>query len=179
MHVASPRFSPLRRAACLLAVAMLTACSGMSGVGTVVTPYKIDILQGNVVTREQAKALAPGMTRPQVADILGTPLLTSVFHADRWDYVFSIRRQGLEPQQRRLTVFFKGDALERTEADELPSESEFVSSLQGRRNFDPVPPLQASEAQLKAFKDKNVGAAPAPAPAAPATIYPPLEAPAR
>ncbi len=34
------------------------------------------------------------MTRAQVRDILGSPLLTDIFHGDRWDYVFTIRRQG-------------------------------------------------------------------------------------
>lgn len=144
-----------------------------------VTPYRIDILQGNVVTREQAKALQPGLTRDQVRGLLGSPLLTSVFHADRWDYVFTFKRQGQAAQQRRLTVFFKGDVLERHEADELPSESEFVSSLDSRRKAEKVPVLEATEAQLKAFESRNVapGTAPVPPPAPPATSYPPLEAP--
>jgi outer membrane protein assembly factor BamE len=162
----------------------LGACSSLRdklpSVEGVVTPYRIDILQGNVVTREQAKALQPGLTREQVRGLLGSPLLTSVFHADRWDYVFTFKRQGQAAQQRRLTVFFKGDALERHEADELPSEAEFVSSLDSRRKAEKVPVLEATEAQLKAFESSNTapGAAPAPPPAAtPATNYPPLEAP--
>ena len=167
----------------LAIVLCLGACSSLRdklpSVEGVVTPYRIDILQGNVVTREQAKALQPGQTREQVRGLLGSPLLTSVFHADRWDYVFSFKRQGQPAQQRRLTVFFKGDVLERHEADELPSESEFVSSLDSRRKADKLPPLEATEAQLKAFESSNAvpGAAPAPSPATPATTYPPLETP--
>jgi outer membrane protein assembly factor BamE len=161
----------------------LGACSGLRdklpSAGGLISPYRIDILQGNVVTREQAQALQPGQTREQVRGLLGSPLLTSVFHADRWDYVFTFKRQGQAPQQRRLTVFFKGDALERHEADELPSESEFVSSLDSRRKADKVPVLEATEAQLKAFESSNAvpGAAPAPSTATPAASYPPLEAP--
>ena len=52
-------------------------------------------MQGNFVSKEQVEALRPGMSRQQVRDILGTPLVTSVFHADRWDYVFTIKRQGV------------------------------------------------------------------------------------
>ncbi len=179
------RPSPLYRWACVAAaLTVLSACSSVTSrlpsVTSFVTPYKIDILQGNVVTREQAAALQPGMTRDQVRDILGSPLLASVFHADRWDYVFTFRRQGQEPQQRRLTTFFKADVLERFEADELPSEAEFVASLDAGRKFDKVPQLQATEAQLKAFDERNKTTAPAmptaPA-AAPATSYPPLETP--
>jgi len=175
---------PWRSVGVLAALTLLSACSSvtsrMPSVTNLVTPYKIDILQGNVVTREQAAALQAGMTRAQVRDILGSPLLASVFHADRWDYVFTFRRQGQEPQQRRLTAFFKADVLERFEADALPTEAEFVASLDAGRKFGKVPPLQATEAQLKAFDDRNKTTAPVeptvPA-ATPAASYPPLETP--
>lgn len=174
--------------ATVVAVSALLALSGCSSadkvgaavgsLGGVLTPYKSDVLQGNVVTREQVQALSPGMPREQVRSILGTSLLASAFHADRWDYVFTFRRQGQPPQQRKVTVFFRQDLLERVQADALPSEQEFVSSLDVRRKGDKVPPLQATEAELKAFADKNRQPAeseqPAPA-AAPAASYPPLE----
>lgn len=141
-----------------------------------VTPYKIDIQQGNVVTREQAEALKPGMARAQVRDILGSPLLTSVFHGDRWDYVFSFRRQGQPLQQRKLTVFFKGEAVERVQADDLPTEAEFVASLDTQRKFGKPPPLEATDAQLKTFQERNKASEPPPLPPAPAsTSFPPLE----
>ena len=129
-----PRLSRPGRVLCALsAVLALSACSSlgdrMPSIGSLVTPYKIDIQQGNVVTREQAQALQPGMSRLQVRDMLGSPLLTSVFHADRWDYVFTLKRQGVEPQTRKVQVFFKNDVLERTESDPLPTESEFVATL--------------------------------------------------
>ena len=95
------------------------------------------------------------MSRLQVRDMLGSPLLTSVFHADRWEYVFTFKRQGQEPQRRKLTVFFKGEALERVEADALPSEAEFVASLDVRRPSDKVPVLKATDEQLKAFQERN------------------------
>lgn len=166
-----------------VALASLAGCAGLRdklpdvpSFGSLVTPYKIDIQQGNVVTREQAQALQPGMSRLQVRDILGSPLLTSVFHADRWDYVFTFRRQGQPLQQRKLAVFFKGEVMERIESDELPSEAEFVASLDTRRQFEKVPPLVATEEQLKAFQERNKVTAPAAPPATPSTTsYPPLE----
>jgi outer membrane protein assembly factor BamE len=163
----------------LAACASLTACQSWKGandrMSNLITPYKMDIVQGNFVSKEQAAALVPGMSRMQVRNILGTPLLASMFHADRWDYVFTFRRQGLEPQARRVTVFFKGDVLERVEADELPSEAEFVASLDSGRKFGKVPVLEASEDSLKSFPTPAKPAEQtAPAPAAPAS-YPPLE----
>ena len=168
----------------MAACSVLGACSGLRDrmptlpdAGGLVTPYRIDILQGNVVTREQAQLLQPGLNREQVRGLLGSPLLSSVFHADRWDYVFSFKRQGQPLQQRKLTVYFKGDVLERHEADELPSESEFVSSLDSRRKLDKPPALEATEAQLKTFQSGNAAPATPAATAVPASSFPPLEAP--
>lgn len=168
-----------------LASLTLSGCAGMntsvSTLGGLITPYRIDILQGNVVVREQVEALQPGMTRANVRDILGTPLVASAFHADRWDYVFTFRRQGQEPQQRRVSVFFNGNLLDRVEADTLPTEEEFVASLDNRRGHSRVPTLEATEEQLRAFQERyNTGAraepTPTPAPAAvPRTQFPPLE----
>jgi outer membrane protein assembly factor BamE len=140
----------------------------------VVTPYKIDIVQGNFVSREQVAALKDGMSRAQVRDILGTPLLTSIFHADRWDYVFTFKRQGAESQARRVTVFFKDDVLAKVQADALPSEAEFVASLDSGRKVGKVPVLEMPEDSLKATAvAKPIEAKPLPP--LPAS-YPPLEA---
>lgn len=174
------RRSSIRIGLVALTLVGLAACGSIRGAGDkvvdVVTPYKIDVVQGNVVTREQLAALQIGMPRMQVRDVLGTSLLASVFHADRWDYVFTLKRQGGEPQSRKVTVFFKNDLLERIEADDLPSESEFVSTLKSPvQASGALPALEASADSLKKYP---VPAKPAPAPAsigvAPAT-YPPLE----
>ena len=105
-----------------------------------ITPYRVDVMQGNVITKELAANVKPGMTREQVRDVLGSPLLTSAFHADRWDYVFTMRRQGVEPQRRSVVAFFKGDVLERLEVPELPSEKEFVSSIRPARSIQAPSP---------------------------------------
>jgi outer membrane protein assembly factor BamE len=177
----------------LIAVAclVLTACSstpiarGGSRLSPVnwLTPYKTEIVQGNVVTSEQVALLQPGLVKAQVRDILGTPLLASVFHADRWDYVFTLKRQGAEPQSRRLTVFFKGDVLTRFDGDTMPSEAEFVASLDSSQSLGAVPVLELTPEQLQAADKKSVAALAAePAPATSEALnktYPPLEGPAQ
>ena len=172
-------------AAAGLSLLALTACSGVTertrGALVAVTPYKVEVVQGNFVSKEQVELLKPGMSRQQVREILGTSLLTDVFHSDRWDYVFTIRRQGVEPQQRRLTLFFNGELLDRFEGDPMPSEQEFVATLDTRKKAGKVPPLEASEDDLKKFapsKDEKKGdtaGAQASLPPLPAA-YPPLEA---
>ena len=152
-----------------------------------ITPYKVDVIQGNFISKEQVDFLKVGMTRAQVKDVLGTPLLTSLFHADRWDYVFTFMRQGAEPQSFKYTVFFKGDTLERFEGDTMPNEAEFIAKLDSRRKLGKVPVLEATEEQLN--KNAKSGSAPAasavpvtasaPAGSPAATVYPPLESPKR
>ena len=162
----------------LLVGAVLAACSSFDSATnrmvSVVTPYKIDIVQGNFVSREQVEALQPGMGRQQVREIMGTPLVTSLFHNDRWEYVFTLKRPGVVVQTRKLTVFFEGDSFVRSEGDEMPSESEFVATLGARKGLSKVPVLEATEAQLARFPAR---AAPPPQPVLPPapTSYPPLE----
>jgi len=153
----------------------LVGCSGLAGVNRdTFKPYVPEVVQGNFVSKEQRQALSPGMSRAQVRDILGTPLVTSLFHADRWDYAFSIRRQGVPQQNFQLTLFFKGDVLQSVEGGDLPSESEFVGRLDVQRKGVRVPNLQASEEELKKFPSQSgapIEERKAPLPAS----YPPLE----
>ncbi len=166
----------------LIASVSLVACgslnSASASIAGVVTPYKMDVVQGNFVSKEQAAAVKVGMSRSQVRDILGTPLLTSIFHADRWDYVFTFKRQGLEPQARKVSVFFRGDMLERMDADSLPTEAEFVASLDSGRKSGKVPVLEMTPDSLKPLSSPAKGADPQPLPPLPAS-YPPLEPAAR
>jgi outer membrane protein assembly factor BamE len=166
---------------CAIAAIVLGACGGMerlgSGVTNLLPTYKVGVVQGNFISKQQVEALQPGMNRQQVADLLGTPLLASVFHADRWDYAFSMKTQGSEPISRKLTVFFKGDLLERFEGDEMMTESEFAAKVAQPKKGDATPRvLEASEESLKALAPATPipEAAVAPAPAVP-TVYPPLE----
>ncbi|HRO53925.1 MAG TPA: outer membrane protein assembly factor BamE [Alicycliphilus sp.] len=169
-----------RGAVVLLALGLAAGLAGCAGTGerlaSMVTPYKVDVVQGNFISREQVQALQPGMGRQQVREILGTPLMVSLFHGDRWEYVFTLKRPDVPAQTRKLTVFFKDNMLDRVEGDEMPSEAEFVASLSSRRAQAKVPPLEATEAQLERFpKAKPASAAPAAPTPAPAASYPPLE----
>lgn len=160
---------------------LLSGCGGLErmsdGIVGMVPTYKVGVVQGNFISKEQVEALQPGMSRQQVAELLGTPLLASVFHANRWDYAFTMKSQGSEPLSRRLTVFFNGELLERHEGDEMLTESEFaarvgvVSKARGS-----APKLEASDDELKsAASAPKPSAAPTAAASPPTTTYPPLE----
>ena len=74
-------------------------------------PYRIDVQQGNVVTQETVSKLRPAMTRAQVKYVLGTPLMTDLFHPDRWDYYYKFDKAGNPRERRRLTLVFADDKL--------------------------------------------------------------------
>jgi outer membrane protein assembly factor BamE len=140
-----------------------------------ITPYRIDIVQGNVVTQEQLALLKPGMSRNQVRDVLGSPLLTDAFHADRWDYIFTIRRPGTDAKRRSVVVRFDGEAMKSVEAPELPSERDFVASISRNKAAKP-PPLELSDEERKALPPPPKRDSPAAEPTGAVREYPPLEA---
>ena len=112
-------------------------------------PYRMDVQQGNVVTQDMIAKVQPGMTRSQVRFALGTPLVTDLFHKDRWDYVYQYHKAGVVTEHRRIVVVFQDDKLVRIEGDVVPA---------------PVP----STATKGAKPEKPTAAAPVPAAAPPA-----------
>jgi len=101
----------------------LAGCSSTPDIASLLTPYRIDVRQGNFVTPQMVAMLKPGQTRDQVRFILGTPLLADPFHADRWDYVYRFQPGFGEVQQRRLTVYFADGKLARFDGDVLADPS--------------------------------------------------------
>ena len=161
----------------LLATLALGGCESLQRTDSLfglITPYRIDVVQGNAITREQAAQIKPGLSRLQVKDILGTPLITDPFHAQRWDYLFSLRRPNTDVQRRSVVVFFEGDVVKSIEAGELPSEREFVASISRFKD------IREQKLELSADERKALPLPPKPVvvpaePVGPVRSYPPLE----
>ena len=112
---------PVPRPAALAAAIMLA----FAGSGCV---YRMDIQQGNLLDAEQVDQVEVGMTRSQVRFLLGTPMVIDSFDADRWDYVYSLRRGNeREVTKRHLVVWFDGDKVTRVE-EPIPLPRGSVSS---------------------------------------------------
>jgi outer membrane protein assembly factor BamE len=141
-------------------------------------PYVPDVVQGNFISSEQYSKLQLGMTREQVRQILGTPLLASYFHANRWDYIFEFKRAGQSMgKERHVTVYFDGDKVVKFEGDALPTEVEMVAEIDNysktKRSFwevitgsnkPPVtPPLQQPEYLVPSKTDNLSAGTPIPA----------------
>ncbi|MFM0338366.1 outer membrane protein assembly factor BamE [Paraburkholderia fungorum] len=118
-------------------VAVLAGCSTYDSltqrIAQSVTPYRITVVQGNFVSKEAAAQMQVGLSRAQVKQLLGTPLLTDIFHADRWDYVFYFKRGSTSVvQQRDFVVMFAGDRVASwTGGDDLPSNLELLAEIDG------------------------------------------------
>jgi outer membrane protein assembly factor BamE len=156
-------FHRVRRTAALLAgLALLAGCqsvsdmtssmaTGMSAVTgwapTFLGPYRPDVHQGNIITKEMVDQLRQGMSRDQVRFMLGTPLLISDFHKDRWDFPYYLNPLKGQVQIRRLTIFFVDNKVERFVSDEMPSETIADAMILGpnAKKMPKAPPRQQAQ----------------------------------
>jgi outer membrane protein assembly factor BamE len=82
---------------------------------TSLSPYKMEIRQGNYVAPEARQKIRVGMSRQQIISVLGSPLVSDVFHANRWDYIYRLEERSKLVEQQRLTLHFEGDFVKRIE----------------------------------------------------------------
>lgn len=125
---------------------LFAGCSNTPDITSRLSPYRIDVRQGNYVTQDMVAKLRPGMTRDQVRFALGTPLVADMFHADRWDYVYRFQPGRGEPQLRRLVVFFEDSKLVRVGGD-VVAESEATATA------TPAPAARIIEVPAETKKD--------------------------
>jgi outer membrane protein assembly factor BamE len=98
-------------------IALVAGCDSVPRI-----PYKIEIQQGNFISQDMVSRLKPGMSKEQVRSVLGTPLLTGIFHAERWDYVYWREQSDGKRESRKLVVFFDGGKLARVGGDMVSPE---------------------------------------------------------
>ena len=117
----------MRLPASILALALLSGCGLI---------YTLDVQQGNYVTKDVAEKLKVGMTKAEVKNLLGTPLLIDAFHANRWDYYFSNVKGGKAENRTRLSVFFENDKVASFTGEARPALPPPVGATQ------PAPPTR-------------------------------------
>ena len=107
-----------------ITVAALGLLAGCAGFGV----HRIDIQQGNLVTQEQLAKVKPGMSRNDVRNTLGTPLMQDVFHANRWDYYFTNEQGtkygpfGRDTQKYHVTILFENEKVANIDGQASPVE---------------------------------------------------------
>jgi outer membrane protein assembly factor BamE len=133
------------RALCCAATLALAGCSTLeSYTPSWLSVYKIDVNQGNYLSQDMVDKLKVGMSKQQVKLVLGTPLVTSAFRDNRWDYVYEYMHRGRLREHRNFTVYFVDEKLARWEGDEMPQ-----SVVELNRS--------AGEKALNLPKDENKG----------------------
>ncbi|MFZ6674775.1 outer membrane protein assembly factor BamE [Undibacterium sp. Xuan67W] len=109
--------------------AQIVGRTGVSKFLGYISPYRITIQQGNFVSQEMMSQLKEGMTREQVRFLLGTALLTDMFHEDRWDYPFRLQKPNGDLITSRVAVFFKNNTVQRFEGGNLPTEKDYLAHI--------------------------------------------------
>lgn len=128
---------------------LCSACSGVNQVTSYIKPYRIDVRQGNWVDQEMVSQLKPGQTRDQVRFILGSPLVSDMFHADRWDYIYRLQPGRGEAEQRRLIVYFQDEKLVRVGGDVVADDGRRVESKPVNQVIDVAGPNMAKQEKPK------------------------------
>ncbi len=82
--------------------------------------YKQTIQQGNTIDQKSVNQLKVGMSKRQVRFVLGTPLLIDLFHEERWDYIFTMKRSRETLERASLSLYFEEDRLIKTTGDLKP-----------------------------------------------------------
>ena len=105
----------------LITLVILSACA-----------HKIDVQQGNVLTKEMLAKLSVGMNELQVMSVMGSPMVIDPFHKDRWDYVYSMKLgDSGKSQYSYVTLLFKDRILTSVDvhAEPLPEKQLIVPAL--------------------------------------------------
>ena len=110
-------FAVLGAAALIAAATLVTSCN-------LPRVYRLTVQQGNVITQEMVDSLKPGMTREQVAFIMGEPVVRNPFDNSRWDYVYTLRVPGYVDDKAKMSLFFTDGVLSHFTGDYKPTDAE-------------------------------------------------------
>lgn len=85
----------------------------------ILSPRKPTIQQGNIIEPTTIEQLHVGMSKQQVRDLMGSPVLTNTFNQNRWEYVYTFQK-GKEPRQKQhITIEFKNGNVTRVTKSDL------------------------------------------------------------
>lgn len=103
-------------------IASLSGCSQANLDTHIPFVHRIDIQQGNVLEQSAVNQLKPGMSRREVRYILGSPLITDTFNANRWDYLYRMQYGDGLLDTQHLSLYFQDDRLVKIQGSLKPEE---------------------------------------------------------
>ena len=159
----------------LLCVALLASCA----LKEKISPYKLDIQQGHMLSPEAVAKLKPGMTKAQVRFLLGTPLLNDLFNPDRLYYIYRNQKRDGPVERGNLMLYFNQNKLVRFETDLVSPQSVAVTATESRVEGETAgksPPISAQPATKTEQEPTALAGTPVPAPAQrPESLVPRLQ----
>ncbi len=103
----------------------LTGCSSLRFPGV----YRIDIAQGNLITKDMVEKLKLGMSPRQVEYVMGSAMIQDTFHPDRWDYLYRLETGHGVKVENRLVLYFENDRLARIDNDQYQDPDKVKNKL--------------------------------------------------
>lgn len=82
----------------------LTACST-----NYLKPYQPPVQQGNIITDTMVKKIKVGMTKDQVINVMGEPVLNDPFDPNTWSYIYTYQPSRGKTQKKYLIIYFKNE----------------------------------------------------------------------
>ena len=82
--------------------------------------HKLTVQQGNVINQEMINKLRPGMSRSQVAFVMGEPVVRNSFNDSRWGYVYTIELPGVYSTTQTVSLYFVDEQLAYFTGDLVP-----------------------------------------------------------
>lgn len=128
---------------CILVAAMFIVFTGCATyenltqrIAQSITPYRLTVVQGNFVSQETAAQIRVGMSRDEVKQLLGAPLLSDIFHANRWDYIFYFKHGSTSIMRKyNFVVNFANERVISWSNDmDLPSNLELLAEIDGNKH---------------------------------------------
>lgn len=76
-----------------------------------IKPHVPDIQQGNILDQTAISNLKIGMTKEDVSNVLGSPVLTNLFDNNCWTYAYTNQINGGKITIQNVTLYFKDNRL--------------------------------------------------------------------
>jgi len=111
----------------ILILIINTSLLVVTGCSEFIPAYKIDVQQGNILQKEDVDQIRPGMDQEKISYILGSPSIRDPFHANRWDYVYTLKKGHGKFEKKNITLYFEKNKLVRTEGSVRPDPTTAVS----------------------------------------------------
>jgi outer membrane protein assembly factor BamE (lipoprotein component of BamABCDE complex) len=94
-------------------------------------PYKMELAQDNFINAGKILELKTGMTKAQVAAVLGTPLLAEHMQSEQWEYTYAAHQAGHPDTRTKLDLYFNGNSLARFDGQLPPGPGQVVAVAPG------------------------------------------------